>query len=211
MARTLIGNFKGPKGDRGEKGEKGDTGATGPRGATGESGSIGQTGKRGSRWSKGTAMTGTSTTATVFSGSGISDALVDDMYLNTSTQNVYQCTVAGAANVAKWIYCCNLKGAAGGKGDKGEKGDTGNRGEKGDSGPRGLTGDAAGFGTPEAVIDAGTGTPSVTVTASGPATAKIFKFVFKNLVGKQGPAGDVKTSVLMTETDYTTMWNTIKS
>lgn len=211
MARTLIGNFKGPKGDRGEKGEKGDTGATGPRGATGESGSIGQTGKRGSRWSKGTAMTGTSTTATVFSGSGISDALVDDMYLNTSTQNVYQCTVAGAANVAKWIYCCNLKGAAGEKGDKGEKGDTGNRGEKGDSGPRGLTGDAAGFGTPEAVIDAGTGTPSVTVTASGPATAKIFKFVFKNLVGKQGPAGDVKTSVLMTETDYTTMWNTIKS
>ena len=49
------------------------------------------------------------------------------------------------------------------------------------------------------------------VTASGPPTAKVFNFAFKNLVGKQGKAGDVKTSVLMTETDYTTMWNTIKS
>lgn len=194
--KVELGNIKGPKGAQGDKGEQGIRGETGAAG------------KRGSRWSKGTAITGTSTTAAVFSSSGITDALVGDMYINTSTQNVYQCTVAGAANVAKWVYCCNLKGAAG---VKGEKGDTGNRGEKGDSGPRGLTGDAAGFGTPEAVIDAGTGTPSVTVTASGPPTAKIFKFVFKNLVGKQGPAGDVKTSVLMTETDYTTMWNTIKS
>lgn len=78
-------------------------------------------------------------------------------------------------------------------------------------GGKGDAGAAAGFGTPTATIDANTGTPSVTVTVSGPSTAKVFNFAFKNLVGKQGKAGDVKTSVLMTETDYTTMWNTIKS
>ena len=64
----------------------------------------GSTGTRGSRWTTGTAITGTSTTAKVFSGSGITDALVNDMYLNTSTLCLYKCTVAGTASVAKWVY-----------------------------------------------------------------------------------------------------------
>lgn len=77
----------------------------------------GATGTAGGRWYSGTAITGTSTTATVFSGSGISSAVVGDMYLNTSTYNTYRCTVAGAASAAKWVYVNNVKG---GKGDPGD-------------------------------------------------------------------------------------------
>ena len=65
---------------------------------------------------QGTAVTGTSATGTVFPSSGISDALVGDLYINTSTQNVYTCTLAGAAAVAKWAYTMNIKGATGPQG-----------------------------------------------------------------------------------------------
>ncbi|NBI86805.1 collagen-like protein [Lachnospiraceae bacterium] len=97
----------GAKGDTGAQGPKGDTGATGAKGATGASGT------RGSQMHWGTGITGTSTTATVFSSSGVSSALVNDLYLNTSTWNIYQCTVSGAASTAKWVYKGNIKGASG--------------------------------------------------------------------------------------------------
>ena len=115
-------NLKGAKGDKGDtgsqgaKGDKGDTGAAGAKGATGAAGT------RGSRWTVGTAITGTSTTATVFSGTGITDALVNDMYLNSSTGYVYKCTVAGAAAAAKWVYAGSIKGATGAKGATGDTG-----------------------------------------------------------------------------------------
>ena len=99
--------FKNLKGEKGDKGDKGDTGATGAKGATGN------TGTRGSMFYWGTAITGTSTTATIFSSSGISSALVNDLYLNTGTWNIYQCTTAGSASVAKWTYKGNIKGATG--------------------------------------------------------------------------------------------------
>ncbi len=82
----------------------------------------GTTGTTGSQWYSGTGITGTSTTATIFSGSGVASARVNDMYLNTSTGNTYKCTVAGAASAAKWVYAGNIKGATGGKGDTGETG-----------------------------------------------------------------------------------------
>lgn len=128
MASILIGNIKGPKGD---KGDKGDTGSQGPTGATGPSGAKGDTGTRGSMWYRGTAITGTSTTAKVFSGSGITSALVNDMYLNTSTYYVYQCAKSGNASTATWAYIGSIKGA---KGDKGDKGDTGAQGPQGPAG-----------------------------------------------------------------------------
>lgn len=66
-----------------------------------------------SQWYTGNKITGTSTTAKVFSGSGISSAKVGDMYLNTETMNTYRCTVAGAASAAKWVYVGNIKGEIG--------------------------------------------------------------------------------------------------
>lgn len=71
---------------------------------------------RGNRWTTGVYITGTSTTPTVFSNTGITDAIVGDMYLNSSTYNLYQCTTAGNASTARWKYICNIKGATGSTG-----------------------------------------------------------------------------------------------
>lgn len=57
-------------------------------------------------------------------------------------------------------------------------------------GVKGDTGAAAGFGTPTATIDGNVGTPSVTVTASGANTSKVFNFAFKNMKGEKGDKGD---------------------
>ena len=73
----------------------------------------GEDGKDGGRWYSGTSITGTSTTATVFSNSGISSAVEGDMYLNTSTYNTYRCTLGGDASTAKWVYINNIKGVHG--------------------------------------------------------------------------------------------------
>lgn len=53
----------------------------------------------------------------------------------------------------------------------------------------GPAGDSAGFGIPTASVDDNTGVPSVEVNASGPDTAKIFAFTFKNLKGAKGDPG----------------------
>ena len=82
-------------------------------------GSTGATGITGSQWYSGTGITGMSTTATVFTGSGVANARVNDMYLNTSTGYTYKCTVAGNASTAKWVYTGSIKG---GKGDPGNTG-----------------------------------------------------------------------------------------
>ena len=150
----------GPQGPQGVTGPRGVTGAqgiqgvTGPKGATGATGPTGPTGNTGasSEWFTGTKITGTSTTATIFTDSGVTAATVGDMYLNSSTYNVYRCTVAGAASAAKWVYVCNIKGSSGGTGStgptgpqgatgvQGPQGVTGPQGPQGVTGPRGVTG-----------------------------------------------------------------------
>jgi hypothetical protein len=82
-------------------------------------GATGSTGTAGSVWYTGTAITGTSTTATIFSGSNITAAKVNDQYLNTSTGYTYKCTTAGAASAAKWVYTGSIKGATGATGTAG--------------------------------------------------------------------------------------------
>ena len=77
----------------------------------------GATGQTGSQWYSGTGITGTSTTPTTFSGSGITNAVVNDCYLNTSTGNTYICTTGGAASTAKWKYTGNIKGVTGDTGN----------------------------------------------------------------------------------------------
>ena len=77
----------------------------------------------------------------------------------------------------------NLKGETGGQGPEGPRGP---QGPAGGTGPQGPGGSAAGFGSVTASIDAGIGTPSVTVSTSGDNTKKNFAFTFKNLKGATG-------------------------
>lgn len=75
--------------------------------------------------------------------------------------------------------------------DAGEYKSTGepSRGPAGPQGEKGDTGEAAGFGVPVITVDDTTGTPSATVEASGPDTAKVFTFAFSGLKGETGPQG----------------------
>lgn len=82
----------------------------------------GEDGTRGSEWYAGEKLLGTNTEGMIFPDSGISDAKVNDRYVNPFTGNLYACVRAGAADVAKWAYIGNIKGP---KGDQGEKGDAG--------------------------------------------------------------------------------------
>lgn len=78
-------------------------------------------GEPGSIWYQGSAITGANTSGTVFTGSGIANAELNDMYLNTGSGtdkdkdkgNVYVCVLAGDANTAKWAYKQNIMGPTG--------------------------------------------------------------------------------------------------
>ena len=98
-------------------------------------------------------------------------------------------TNSGTTSTLTFHQLKGATGATGPKGDTGETGATGPKGDTGPQGPRGETGAAAGFGTPTATVDANVGTPSVTISASGANTAKVFNFAFKNLKGQKGDTG----------------------
>lgn len=89
----------------------------------------------------------------------------------------------------------------------------------------GPVGAAAGFGTPIATVNNAVGVPSVTVTATGEDTAKVFNFEFKNIKGEQGeagakgdagegvPIGGMTGQILAkkTDADYDTEWIAVTS
>lgn len=108
------------------------------KGATGSTGNTGPTGARGSLWYTGKVINAADAEAYTYSGSGIAEARVNDLYLNTDTSNIYICTVPGNANIAQWKLDTNIKGE---KGDKGEQGERGDQGDKGDVGPQGVQGE----------------------------------------------------------------------
>lgn len=97
---VYIGNIKGAKGSPGDS----------------------------SAWFTGTGITGTSASPTVFSNSGVTHARINDLYLNTSTGNVYSCYSSGTPTSATWVYTCNIKGAKGATGAAGADGYTPVRG-----------------------------------------------------------------------------------
>lgn len=71
----------------------------------------------------------------------------------------------------------------------GKDGAPGNDGEPGTPGEKGEPGTPAGFGEVTATISDTSGTPSVTVTATGDNTSKNFAFAFSGLKGEPGEKG----------------------
>ena len=79
------------------------------KGSTGDTGASGINGTDGATWYNGTACTGNSTTPTVFT-TGITNANINDYYINVTTNYYYQCTLGGADTVATWIYIGHFDG-----------------------------------------------------------------------------------------------------
>lgn len=137
----------------GEKGDKGDTGATGAKG---------DTGKRGSIWTVGTALSGEASNK-IFESSGL-DSLLGDLYLNSTTYEVYKCTKDGNAANATWSKVGVVKGA---KGDTGQQGAKGDKGEQGVAGATGAKGDKGEQGVAGAKGDKGAKITSIELTITG--------------------------------------------
>lgn len=105
-------------------------------GATGAKGDKGDTGKRGSIWTVGTALSGEASNK-IFESSGL-DSLLGDLYLNSTTYEVYKCTKDGNAANATWSKVGVVKGAKGDTGQQGAKGDKGEQGVAGAKGDKGA-------------------------------------------------------------------------
>ena len=191
-AQGLIG----PTGPTGAQGLKGETGAVGPTGATGPQGLTGPTGPQGLKGETGnTGAIGAVGPTGPIGPTGKTGAQGPQ-----GEQGIRG--PQGEQGIQGKLGPTGPVGPTGPQGDKGDQGDTGPvgptgpigpTGVKGATGPTGPTGAAAGFGTPTASVT--TGNPgtnaSVTVTATGANTAKVFDFDFVIPRGNTGATGPV--------------------
>lgn len=172
----LRGDGTWAQGPVGPKGDKGATGATGPQGPAGAKGATGDRGPAGANgtsaaWHSGTLVTGTSTSAITVAVSG---SKAGDMYLNTSTSNVYKATAANS-----WVYVCNITGATGATGATGSAGPQGIQGPQGVQGPagpagaKGATGATGPAGPQGPQGPAGVGLAEIAVQSSQPTASNI--------------------------------------
>jgi len=192
--------YRGVKGDKGDAGPQGSQGIQGPQGeaATIQVGSVtaGPTasivnsgtssaavfdfvlprGEQGEQGPAGQAAGFGTPTASASTLSAGSDATVSVTASGDSTQKVFSFSF-GIPEGPRGET--GPQGPMGPTGATGPQGSQGIQGETGPQGPTGATGPAAGFGTPTATISSITGsTPTVSVTASGQDTAKVFSFDF---------------------------------
>lgn len=128
----------------------------------GANGDKGDTGKRGSIWTVGTALSGEASNK-IFESSGL-DSLLGDLYLNSTTYEVYKCTKDGNAANATWSKVGVVKGA---KGDTGQQGAKGDKGEQGVAGATGAKGDKGEQGVAGAKGDKGAKITSIELTITG--------------------------------------------
>ena len=119
----------------------------------------------------------------------IHDYLPDDIADGADGASAYEVWRSQPGNYNKTVqeFLDSLKGEDGAPGINGTNGINGANGTNGVDGRDGVS---AGFGTPTASVDTTEGGQvGVSITASGPDTAKIFNFVFHNLASGGGGGG----------------------